>query len=159
FNIKYLGVQKKLAQPHTSLDYFKSCGTARTPDPKYNYIGGKGIMLFPRPTAGPWEVRDFYVIEMERLPSFATGYCYGKRIIYFDKENYSPYIVDVWDSAGKLYKWFFTPMFPSALDHLGNDGQVDTWSGNATVFIANFLDSHATYFVGINTCLDANCAP
>ena len=54
---------------------------------------------------GNWEVRDEYVLEMERLPAFATGYCYGKRVEYIDKETLYAPITDMWDTTGHLYKW------------------------------------------------------
>jgi hypothetical protein len=32
--------------------------------------------------------RDVYVLSVSKLPAFARGYCYGKRIVYVDKHYY-----------------------------------------------------------------------
>lgn len=159
FKYQFLGVKKVLVLAHGALDAVSSLGTATTPDPKYTYLGGKGILPFPRPTYGAWEVRDAFVVAMQRLPQFATGYCYSNRIVYVDTQSLALFVSDVWDSAGKLYKWFFNATTPSQLGGLGVDGQIYTYTGGGTTIIANFLDSHATDFPGLMSCVDDECDP
>ena len=159
FKFEYFGIKKVLVLAHASLDAVASLGTATTPDPKYTYTGGKGVLPFPRPSYGAWEVRDAFAVSMERLPQFATGYCYSKRVVYVDKQSLSPFVSDVWDSTGKLYKWFGNFIAPSQIGGLGVDGQIYTYTGGGTVIIANFLDSHATDFPGLMSCIDDECDP
>jgi hypothetical protein len=40
---------------------------------------------FARPSWGEWSVRDTYVLDVGRTPQLASGYCYGERIMYVDK--------------------------------------------------------------------------
>jgi hypothetical protein len=39
---------------------------------------------WPKPSWGPWQLRDVDVIDVRRVPSEARGYCMGSRIIYED---------------------------------------------------------------------------
>jgi hypothetical protein len=41
---------------------------------------------FPTPSWGKWQLRDVYAIDVRRVPSERSGYCYGSRIMYVDKE-------------------------------------------------------------------------
>lgn len=159
FKIDYLGVKKTLLMMHADPESLKSCGTATTPDPKYNYISKeKGVMPMPRPGRGQWEVRDEYVIEMKRLPQFNQGYCYGNRRIYVDKESDTTYLVDLWDNSNKLYKWSFEVVHPSEMGRLGLNGQYYAWDGPGAFYVANFLDGHVTYFPGNEPlCVDNDC--
>jgi hypothetical protein len=75
----------------------------------YFYPGDKGVVPWPRPALGKWEMRDGYVIEMSRLPAYASGYCYGRRVIYVDKETLYPLTIDLYDLAGGLYKLWARP--------------------------------------------------
>jgi hypothetical protein len=44
---------------------------------------------FPKPDWGAWQVRPAMVIDVHRVPSEASGYCYGDRVMYLDKEIWS----------------------------------------------------------------------
>ena len=39
-------------------------------------------MGWPSESWGKWQVRDAYVISISKLPAYASGYCYGKRVMY-----------------------------------------------------------------------------
>jgi uncharacterized protein DUF1329 len=88
FEIKYLGEKKILALEHATQSAFDSPGTPTQLDDKYYYGGSSGIIPFPKPSSGKWELRDCYVVSLKRLPQFAESCCYGKRVMYIDKENY-----------------------------------------------------------------------
>lgn len=57
-----------------------------------------------KPSWGKWELRDVYVLDVRKLPSKAAGYCYGKRIMYIDKQFYGALWEDLYDSKMRLWK-------------------------------------------------------
>jgi hypothetical protein len=59
---------------------------------------------WPKPSWGKWEVRDVHVIDVRKLPSKASGYCYGKRIMYIDRQWYGALWEDLYDSKLQLWK-------------------------------------------------------
>jgi hypothetical protein len=61
-------------------------------------------LFFPKPEIGKWEVRDNYVLDVRRIPSDRTGYCYGKQMLYVDKEAYTASWKDGYDTSFKLFK-------------------------------------------------------
>ncbi|MBF6567505.1 MAG: DUF1329 domain-containing protein [Candidatus Binataceae bacterium] len=61
-------------------------------------------IFFPSPRVGKWELRDDYVIDVRRIPALATGYCYGKKIIYVDKQTSLGSWTDIYDTNMKLWK-------------------------------------------------------
>jgi hypothetical protein len=157
FKIKYLGEKKILSLTHAAVAGFNSCGSSTNLDPKYYYLGSKGVVPFPNETSGEWELRDVYVVSMKRLPQYAGGYCYGNRVLYIDKENYFPDQFDLYDAAGKLYKWFAVLMTPTAMP--GSPGnEVLTIAGWNTAYIVNFQDEHASVYIGLHGCVDSQCS-
>ncbi len=60
--------------------------------------------FFPKPEIGKWEVRDNYVLDVRRIPSDRIGYCYGKQMIYVDKEAYTASWKDAYDPNMRLFK-------------------------------------------------------
>ena len=61
-------------------------------------------LFFPKPDIGKWEVRDTYVLDIRRIPSDRSGYCYGKQMLYVDKEAYTASWKDGYDEGLKLFK-------------------------------------------------------
>jgi len=57
-----------------------------------------------KPSWGSWTVRDAWVIDVRRVPMLAPGYCYGKRIMYVDKEIVKDVWDDLYDHNMKLWK-------------------------------------------------------
>jgi Protein of unknown function (DUF1329) len=96
---------------------------------------------FPKPSWGKWGLRDVDVIEVRKIPSRAAGYCYGKRIMYVDKQFYAPLWEELYDSNMKL--WKITALFPRAakVDGIGvvND------SGSMTEAWWDIHNEHASY--------------
>ncbi len=78
---------------------------------------------FPTPKWGDWQVRDVDVIAIRKIPSKANGYCYGKRVIYADRQFAYPLWEELYDSSMKLWKIF--GIFPEKIDVPGV-GPVDT---------------------------------
>lgn len=156
YDIKYLGEKKILHQVHGNPAQFDAPGTPTGPLPEFYYLEGKGIVPFLKPSGGPWELRDSYVIEVDRLPQFARGYCYGKRVLYVDKELYFTNQVDLYDAAGKLYKWLITYYDPVKIPGTGGDVMMCELCDSCT-YVVNFQDEHATVFFGLHGCLNNDC--
>ena len=68
------------------------------PDNYYMPLG------WPKPSWGPWQVRDVDVIDVRRVPAEQAGYCYGSRIIYQDSISHYALWEDVYDANQRLWK-------------------------------------------------------
>ena len=157
YSVKYLGEKKILHMVHANHALFDSAGSSTAPPQQYYYPGAKGVVPFPKPAAGPWELRDSYVLEVARLPQFARGYCYGKRVLYVDKDIYFTNQVDLYDAANRLYKWLITYYDPVAIPGTHDDVMMCELC-DSTTYVVNFQDDHATVFTGIHGCIDEDCA-
>jgi hypothetical protein len=158
FQIDYLGDKKILALEHAIPESFDSPTTPMQLDGRYYYPGEKGIVPFPKPAMGKWELRDTYVLSLKRLPQFAKGYCYDQRIMYIDKENYfGAGEVDLYDAPGKLSKTQQVFLYPAVIP--ATDGDVaELAAGPNTSLLVNFRDKHATVFLYLRSCLNRECA-
>ena len=157
FKIEYLGDKKILALEHATPAAFDSPGTTTQLDQKYFYRGSAGIVPLPKPATGKWEIRDSYVISMERLPQFADGYCYGRRVLYVDKENYfAGSQLDLYDPAGKIYKSQLVLSYPAPVP--GTNGDVaQLGAGPNTSYLINFRDRHVSVSPSLRSCVNADC--
>jgi hypothetical protein len=61
-------------------------------------------IMFPPPSMGAWQVRDSDVLDIRRVPSESSGYCYGKRILYIHTYYHTGHWDDLYDSNMKLWK-------------------------------------------------------
>ncbi|HLW71479.1 MAG TPA: DUF1329 domain-containing protein [Candidatus Binataceae bacterium] len=59
---------------------------------------------WPKPSWGQWELRDSYILDIRKLPAKASGYCYGKRILYIDQQFFGPLWTDLYDPKMQLWK-------------------------------------------------------
>jgi hypothetical protein len=59
---------------------------------------------WPKQSWGKWELRDVYVIDVRRIKSMTENYCYGKRIMYIDKQFFGPLWEDLSDARMKPWK-------------------------------------------------------
>jgi hypothetical protein len=59
---------------------------------------------WPKPSWGQWELRDSYILDLRKLPVKASGYCYGKRILYVDQQFFGPLWLDLYDPKMQLWK-------------------------------------------------------
>jgi hypothetical protein len=71
---------------------------------QYGNLANYDSLFFPKPDAGKWQLRDTYVIDVRRIPSEQKGYCYGKQILYVDKESDEVLWKDGFDKDMKLVK-------------------------------------------------------
>lgn len=74
------------------------------------------MLGWPKPTWGDWEVRPVWVINVHRIPSLAAGYCYGRRVMYIDKQFYQTMAEDLYDTNNKLWKVVEMGVFPGKVD-------------------------------------------
>jgi hypothetical protein len=96
-------------------------------------------VFFPKPAVGKWEVRDSWVIDIRRIPSQSAGYCYGKRIMFVDKEIVLGHWTDFYDSNMKFWK---TSNDPESYVEMPGEGlrvMVDGWTG-----MWDFQNDHLT---------------
>jgi hypothetical protein len=63
----------------------------------------EGMPGWPNPTAGKWEVRDVYILDLTPLPVL-SDYCYGHKVIFIDKETFVQIYLEDYDPAGNLFK-------------------------------------------------------
>jgi hypothetical protein len=94
FDATYLGEQRVIVQ--TDPDVVKSGFLENFVPPLY----------FPKPLIGKWEVRNHDVIDARHIPSLRAGYCYGKRILFCDKETANAKWAELYDENLKLGQIF-----------------------------------------------------
>jgi len=56
---------------------------------------------WPKPSWGKWQLRDVYQIEVSKLPSQGSGFCFAKRVVYVDAAIYAPLREDLYDQKLK----------------------------------------------------------
>lgn len=69
---------------------------------------------WPTPSWGKWQVRDVDVTSIQKVPSKASGYCYGPRVMYSDSHFNGILWEDLYDSQKRL--WKIQAIFPLAVD-------------------------------------------
>jgi len=158
FRIDYLGEKKVLVLEHAAPESFDSPATPRQLDQRYYYPGEAGIVPFPTPAMGKWEVRDTYVLSLKRLPQYAKGYCYSERVIYVDQENFfGAGELDLYDTPGKLSKTEMAFLYPVPIPASAGD-VAELLTGPYTGLLVNFRNQHVTVSPYLRSCLDGGCA-
>ena len=97
---------------------------------------------WPKTNWGKWELRDVSVIDVRRLPAFASGYCYGKRIMYVDRYTNIPLWEDLYDT--KMQLWKVNLLLPRAREVPGLGIQEST--GSNINLMWDVQNSHASFF-------------
>jgi len=115
FSADLIGTRKIL----TEMD-IKSAGAA-FPD---NYDMPLG---WPKPSWGQWELRDSYILDLRKLPAKASGYCYGKRIIYVDQQFFGPLWLDLYDPKMQLWKVALLQPIVSNIPRIGIQNSTGAW--------------------------------
>jgi len=158
FQIEYLGDKKILALEHANPESFDSPATPTQLDERFYYPGAVGIVPFPKPAMGKWELRDTYVLSLKRLPQFANGYCYRNRVMYVDKENYfGAGELDLYDAPAKLSKTQLVFLYPVSIP--GSKGDVvELLAGPYIGLLVNFRNKHVSISPYLRSCLDGECA-
>ena len=97
---------------------------------------------WPRPSWGNWQVRDVDVTEVRRIPAEASGYCYGKRIIYEDSQTHYALWEDAYDRNMRLWK---TALLAQRLIKISSLGEVPgAFSSTAWDFELHHLTNAST---------------
>jgi hypothetical protein len=158
FQIDYLGEKQILALEHATRESFDFPLAPTQLDDRYYYRGGAGIVPFPKPAMGIWELRDSYVISLKRLPRFAKGYCYSERVMYVDKENYfGAGELDLYRAPGDLYKTQLVFLCPAEIPATGGD-VAELLTGPNTGLLVDFPNRHVTLSPYLRSCVNSECA-
>jgi hypothetical protein len=96
---------------------------------------------WPKPSWGKWELRDVYQLDVRKIPSKAAGYCYGKRIMYIDRQFYGALWLDLYDAT--MHEWKFALVQPIVLPVPGLGLQNST--GAAYSHYWDIQNNHATF--------------
>lgn len=96
---------------------------------------------WPKPSWGEWQVRDVYVIAASKLPSKASNYCYGRRVMYVDKTTFAPYWEELYDA--KMKPWKIVGLFLRPVEIPGV-GKVET-SGSLVYAFWDVQNQHASF--------------
>jgi len=104
-----------------------------------------GELGWPKPSWGPWELRDVWVINVHRIPSLAAGYCYGKRIMYIDKSTYQTLAEDLYDSNNKLWKVVWMGLMPGKFDNYGTQ----SFGGGIIEVYWDVQNDHVSYVTSV----------
>jgi hypothetical protein len=84
---------------------------AKAYDPN-SYVQKGGFPGWMKPTTGKWELRNFYVLDMQWLQA-RGAFCYSHRVLYVDYETWSrPLMGDFYDRNGKFWKANFSVAVP-----------------------------------------------
>jgi hypothetical protein len=97
---------------------------------------------WPKPSWGKWQLRDVYQVNMSKLPSQSSGYCFARRAVYVDATIYAPLWEDLYDK--KMQPNRSIALFLHTLDIPGIGPQD---SSNSMVYgIWDVQTKHATVF-------------
>jgi hypothetical protein len=98
--------------------------------------------MFPTPKVGEWEVRDAHLLDVRRIPSQQSGYCFSKRMLYVDAQSFISTWADLYDNSGKLWK---TESFQDPAFLIPHEG-MQLYSGDFMVHMWDFQNMHLTLF-------------
>jgi len=129
FDATYLGHRKLLV---LTSDYTHNTGVM--PDDWDMPLG------FPKPSWGKWQLRNYDIIDVRRIPSQRAGYCYGSRIMYVDSVYHYASWLDIFDSNLKHWKVMW---WGARAEDVAPFGHVNTNSVTAAVW--DVQNDHATY--------------
>lgn len=117
-----------------------------------NYVAP---ILMPKPAVGTWESRDVYVISLTRVGPDADSYCYGKRVIYVDKETWAPLAVESYDRSLAMWKFHLIGYRPVPVSA---DGEVVIGAGASAGFhqLINLRDQHVSGSVLVDVLVNNN---
>lgn len=138
FTVKLLKSPKAiLADTHVVVKSFK---------PSYFYTSN---FFWPKPILGKWQVRPVFPLELRPIKAYLPGYCYPKKIIYVDKDNYQILADDRWDQGmhywkGAIWSYQTEPVYGTPGAHTFNSFQ------NAWLDVVDFEYEHYSpaYFNG-----------
>jgi len=144
FQGKFLGLKRVLQIAHADPAGYKDYSNYFSP------------ISFPKPAVGKWELRDAYVVDIQRIPSLQRGYCYAHRVVFLDKETFEPIDIDLYDSSAKLWKGILNIYFPTPLP--GSPGDYVTalgGPGNICSSLWDIQNNHITLAIMYNTKINS----
>jgi hypothetical protein len=157
FDIDYLGKKQILTLEHANVASFDSVWGSSQLNKEYYYSGSIGFAPFPKPSMGQWELRSTYVISLQRLPAFAKGYCYSRRVIYVDQENYfGSGELDLYGPRGDLFKAQLVVLYPVSIPKTNDIAE--PLAGPSTGFLFDFINKHVTVSPSLRPCINSDCA-
>jgi Protein of unknown function (DUF1329) len=103
----------------------------------------KGVAWPPAPSK--WELEETYIVDVKRVPSKLTGYCYGNRRINLDAVDYHMSGEELDDMGGKLWKmWInYVREHPNGYGDLYETGTAD--------YLVNILDLQNIHYTMSDT--------
>ena len=142
FKVNLEGEKKILAMVHLNAEYS-------------NWDNYVPPIFIPKPSVGSWELRDVYVISLKRVGPDAGSYCYGKRVMYVDKETWAPLAVESYDRSLELWKVHLIGYRPIPIF---SDGEVIIGAGAAAGFhqLINLRDQHVSGSVLVDVLVNAS---
>jgi hypothetical protein len=90
---------------------------------------------------GRWELRDVWVIDIRPIPTLASSYCYGKRVMYADASTYVPLVQDLYNRQMNLQRICLlseTPVVPPGFG-------TETNAGGYLYQLWNLENDHAVF--------------
>ncbi|MGH7906447.1 MAG: DUF1329 domain-containing protein [Candidatus Binataceae bacterium] len=130
FDADFLGDKKVLMMPEYNNDMVQDIKNLYQP------------VFFPKPFVGKWQLRDSWNIDVHRIPAYAKGYCYGKRILYVDKQSFQSQWADLYDANNKFWKVDLDPQ-----DMLTVPGEGTFWTNNGVSGFWDMQNDHMTSLI------------
>lgn len=97
------------------------------------------------------------MISLKRLPPFSQDYCYSRRIVYVDAENYfGEGELDLYGKDQTLFKTQLSFSFPGQIPGTNGDA-TELLSGPNMGLLVNFRSKHVTLSPYLRSCVDAQC--
>jgi len=107
-----------------------------------SWANAPGMIGWPKPALGKWELRDTYIYNLQPLAS-NKGYCYGSKVMYLDAQTQTLLFVDIYDRDQRFWKCFTSFYSPIPI----NDGlgSVAALQGDTTSTMFDFQNKHASF--------------
>ena len=107
-----------------------------------------GMLGWAKPSWGDWEVRPVWVIDVGRIPDMSAGYCYGRRVMYIDKQYYQTQAEDLYDASHKLWKVVWIGLTPGLIDN--GEGGPQMGSGALEEVYWDVQNDHVSYVTSMS---------
>jgi hypothetical protein len=98
---------------------------------------------WPKPSWGKWQVRNVNVISVTKLPAYAKGYCYGKRVMYVDQTTSAPLWEDLYDNQMRLWRVYGLFLHAAEVPDLG----ITDIAGPIVYAFWDVQNAHSTFFM------------
>jgi hypothetical protein len=107
-----------------------------------SWINAPGMIGWPKPALGKWELRDTYIYNLQPLPT-NKGYCYGSKVMYMDAQTQTLLFVDIYDRDQRFWKCFTS--FYSPIPINDGSGSQAALQGDTTSTMFDFQNKHASF--------------